>query len=80
MKFNVGDWVRIRPDLSINDEVNYSYYSITESMLKLRGQAFEISQVHEDDKAYHLVGNECGWHEEWLIPVGVTIDNKGNLI
>ena len=67
MKFKVGDKVRIKPDLKI-DEGNGNW-TATGAMLQFRGEAAVIREV-ESFGCYSLDidDDEFGWVDEMLIP------------
>lgn len=68
MRFKVGDKVRVREDLVVDEWYGSCYF--VRSMEKFKGKEFTIKKVFDSVKTYYLVGDECWeWTDKMLEPV-----------
>lgn len=74
MRYRVGDKVRVRKDLKVNQK--YGDYYFTENMKKYEGKIVEIEKVRKDSTTYHIKEDEWSfyWNEEMLEPVITNFD------
>ena len=66
MKYKVGETVRVRADLEINER--YGVDTFIEEMGKFRGSLVCIQEVHRGSK-YKIKGSDWNWTEEMFEPV-----------
>lgn len=78
MKYKVGDKVRVRKDLIVNEV--YGNESFVIGMKDMRGKVATITEVHESVELYRI--KECGysWAEEMFEENGDKPSLKGKIV
>ncbi len=72
MKFKVGDKVRVKEDLVVNNIYGNHYF--VDTMENLKGKIFEIEDISSN--SYRLKRNTFAWTDEMLEEVKVEVQEK----
>lgn len=72
-RFNVGDKVRVRDDITGCEDTCRDGVYINEKMAKIAGAIFTIEEAAR--YYYNVAENDWGWNDEMLEPVEKTLNN-----